>query len=243
MRERRIFVTQDEIFDETIIFSPANLHYLKNVLHFRSGDQLTMFDGERRYEVVLEQDQEGELIGKICTASEENPDFPVKVRLAFGCVRPGPTDEIIRHGTELGVESFFPLILERSTRRPETARARWGKIAASACAQSGRTIMPKVHDPMKLEAFLEVKDIGSCLIYLAPDQIALPLGMILDVHASDCVTLLVGTEGGLTEQEESLLAKSGFLSASLGPTILKTETAAIVAAGIVLNWGLVRSSA
>lgn len=241
MRERRIFVTQDEIFDETIIFSPANLHYLKNVLHFRSGNQLTMFDGERRYEVVLEQNQDGQLIGKILKASEVSPNFPVKVCLAFGCVRPGPTEEIIRHGTELGVDSFFPLILERSTRRPETARARWGKIAAAACAQSGRTIMPIVHDPMKLEAFLEVEDIGSCLIYLAPNQTALPLGMILDVHASGCVTLLIGPEGGLTEQEESLLTKSGFLSASLGPTILKTETAAIVAAGIVMNWGLIRS--
>ncbi len=236
MRGRRIFVTGDEIRDEKILFSEVNISYLKNVLHFGPGDCLTALDGTRRYDVILELDHRNALIGNIRSSTEDAFEFPVKVDLAFGCIRPGPTEEIIRHCTELGVHSFYPLLFERSNRRPDSVRTRWIKIASSACAQSGRSKIPTFNDPMYLEQFLNEVSRDSCLVYFALNREIPPLRIILDSCKPDQVVFVIGPEGGLTHQEESQLTTAGFVATSLGSTTLRTETAAIVAVGIVMNW-------
>ncbi len=207
-RERKIFITSQELFPDTIRFSPDNIHYLKNVLRLKTGDPVTVLDGFRSYNVILDRSAEGKLIGAIVDSCEEGSSLPVRVELAFGCVRPGPTEEILRHCTELGVESFFPLLLERSSRRPESTRTRWLKIASSACAQSGRTKMPEINEPMGLTQFLGKVKPDSCLICLANKLEAAPLGMVLDTFAPNSATILVGPEGGITDEEESLLTGS-----------------------------------
>ncbi|MGC8602750.1 MAG: RsmE family RNA methyltransferase [Desulfomonilaceae bacterium] len=240
MRSRRIFVTRAEIGNHTISFSAANMHYLKNVLHFGLGDCFKAVDGTRLYDVVLEAKNGCELIGKILSSTEDTFAFPVKVDLAFGCIRPAPTEEIIRHCTEIGVDSFSPLLFERSNRRPNSVRNRWLKIASSACAQSGRWTMPTFNDPMDLEHFLDLVSRDSCLVYFCLGQATPPFGTVLDSHKPEKMVMVIGPEGGMSHEEKSRLDAFGFVPASLGPTILRTETAAIVAAGIVTNWGLTR---
>ena len=238
MRDRRIFVTHGEICDGKILFSEANSHYLKRVLHVRSGDCVIALDGTRLYDVVLGLDCRNALIGNIRSSTQDAFAFPVKVDLAFGCIRPGPTEEIIRHCTELGVDSFFPLLFERSNRRPDSVRTRWLKIASSACAQSGRPTMPALNEPMDLEQFLGGVSKDSCLVYFALDREIPPLGTVLDSRNPKRATFVIGPEGGLTFQEETRLAAAGFVPTSLGPTTLRTETAAIVAVGITMGWRL-----
>ena len=240
-RERKIFITCHELFPDTIRFSPDNIHYLQNVLRLNTGDHVTVLDGARCYRVILERSDEGKLIGAIVDSYEKGSSLSVRVELAFGCVRPGPTEEILRHCTELGVESFFPLLLERSSRRPESTRTRWLKIASSACAQSGRTKMPEINEPMGLTQFLGKVKPDSCLICLTNDLEAAPLGLVLDTFAPNSATILVGPEGGITEQEKSLLTEVGSSFASLGPFTLRTETAAILGAGSVMSWAFFRT--
>ncbi|MCL5125167.1 MAG: 16S rRNA (uracil(1498)-N(3))-methyltransferase [Deltaproteobacteria bacterium] len=237
---RRIFIAQDQILGPKVIFSSDNVRRLKDVLHLKPGDQIAVLDGARRYEVLLEKDRNNELIGEIINSYTETADFPLTVELAFGCVRPGPTEEIIRHCTELGVASFSPLLLEYSNRRPVKTRLRWLNVASSACAQSNRVIMPQINQPVGIDTFLDRLLPDSCRIYLSPEGGSSPLERVLETNAQDRLTLLIGSEGGLAVREESLLVRSGFLSASLGPTILRTETAAIVSVGIAMSWGLIR---
>lgn len=241
-RERKIFISCEELFPETISFSSTNIHYLQNVLRLKAGDHVTVLDGFRSYNVILDRSAEGKLIGAIVDSCEEESSLPVRVELAFGCVRPGPTEEILRHCTELGVESFFPLLLERSSRRPESVGPRWLKIASSACAQSGRTKMPEINEPMGLTQFLGKVKPDSCLICLANNLEAAPLGMVLNTFAPNSATILVGPEGGITDEEESLLTGTGCSFASLGPFILRTETAAILGAGSVMSWAFFRTT-
>jgi 16S rRNA (uracil1498-N3)-methyltransferase len=240
-RERKIFISCKELFPDSIRFSSTNIHYLKNVLRLKTGDPVTVLDGCRSYHVILKRSAEGTLVGAIVDSCEEGSSFPVRVELAFGCVRPGPTEEILRHCTELGVESFFPLLLERSSRRPESTRTRWLKIASSACAQSGRTIMPEINDPTILEVFVDKIRPGSMIIYLTVDRTAIPMAQVLDRLESNSVTILVGPEGGLTTAEESMLAGAGCVFSSLGGFSLRTETAAILGAGLVTSWAFARS--
>jgi RsmE family RNA methyltransferase len=91
---------------------------------------------------------------------------------------------------------------------------------------------------MDLEQFLGRVSKDSCLIYFALDEEIPPLGVVLDSRNPGQATFVIGPEGGLTFQEEARLAVAGFVPASLGPTTLRTETAAIVAVGIIMGWGL-----
>ncbi len=240
-RERKIFITSHELFPDTVRFSSTNIHYLKNVLRLKNGDPVTVLDGCRSYNVILERSAEGKLIGAIVDSCEQGSSLPVKIELAFGCVRPGPTEEILRHCTELGVESFFPLLLERSSRRPESAGPRWLKILGAACAQSGRSRIPEINDPTILQVFVDKIRPESLIIYLTVDRTAIPMGQVLDRLESNSVTILVGPEGGLTNAEESLLTGAGCVFSSLGGFILRTETAAILGAGLVASWAFARS--
>ena len=239
-KEHRIYVDKTQVFNQVVFFSPDNIHYLRNVLHMRLGEILTVLDGSYGHEVVLELGTAGELVGRILSLREPVQTFPMTVCLAFGCVRPGPTEEILRHGTELGVEQFFPLILELSNRKPEVTSSRWGKIAESACAQSGRLKKPRIHDPLGLSTFLKTYSPTSKFIHLAMEDKVPPLLKVLDSLSTDSVTFVIGPEGGITELEQSLLIQSCSVPASLGFTTLRAETAAVVAVGIAMNWGLCR---
>jgi 16S rRNA (uracil1498-N3)-methyltransferase len=239
-KERRIYVDNTQVFNQMVFFFPDNIHYLRNVLHMRLGELLTVLDGSYVYEVVLELGTAGELVGRILSLREPVQTFPMTICLAFGCVRPGPTEEILRHGTELGVEQFFPLILELSNRKPEVTSSRWVKIVESACAQSGRLKKPRIHDPLGLSTFLRTYSSTSKFIHFAMEDKVPPLLKVLDSLLTDSVTFVIGPEGGITEQEQTILARWRSVPASLGFTTLRTETAAVVAVGMTMNWGLCR---
>jgi 16S rRNA (uracil1498-N3)-methyltransferase len=241
-KERRICVDSQQLVNQTILFSPDNVHYLRNVLHMKLGERLTVLDGFNSYEVVLELGTSREWVGTILGLMKQAQSYPINLSLAFGCLRPGPTEEIIRHGSELGVEEFFPLILELSNRRPEVARTRWVKVAESACAQSGRIKRPQIYAPSLLSTFLETYSSNSKLIHLAMEANTPPLLKVLDCLSTNSVIFVTGSEGGITQQEETLLLHSCSVPASLGFTTLRAETAAIVAVGIAMNWALCRFS-
>ncbi len=241
-KERRICVDNKQLVNQTILFSPDNIHYLRNVLHMNLGERLTVLDGFNSYEVVLELGTSREWVGTILGLPKQAEPYPINISLAFGCLRPGPTEEIIRHGTELGVEEFFPLILALSNRRPEVTRSRWIRVAESACAQSGRLKRPEIHAPSLLSTFLETYSSSSKLIHLAMEAKTHPLLKVLDHLSTNSVIFVSGSEGGITEQEETLLLHSCSVPASLGFTTLRAETAAIVAVGIAMNWALCRFS-
>ncbi|MGC8658673.1 MAG: RsmE family RNA methyltransferase [Desulfomonilaceae bacterium] len=236
---RRIFIAQAQIHGSSVIFTSENVRNLTKVLRLKPGDQIVALDGARRYNLILEKNPHSELVGKILSCDLETTPFPLTLGLAFGCVRPGPTEEIIRHCTELGVSHFFPLLLEYSNRRPANARPRWLNIAASACAQSNRPVMPQIDEPLEIDLFLERLLPGSTLVYLSPEGDSPPLFQVLQAKLGDRITLLIGAEGGLTSREEALVINAGFVAASLGAATLRTETAAIVSVGISMNWGLI----
>ena len=91
---------------------------------------------------------------------------------------------------------------------------------------------------MDLEQFLGAVSKDSCLIYFALDREIPPLGLVLDARNPEQATFVIGPEGGLTNQEEARLVAAGFVPTSLGPTTLRTETAAIVAVGLTMGWRL-----
>jgi 16S rRNA (uracil1498-N3)-methyltransferase len=219
------------------VFPSSGARYLRKVLRLRVGDHVTVFDGSREHVVRLDTCSRDEVSGEIVERTGTVEPRATRITLAFCCVRPGPTSEILRHGTEAGVSLFVPLLGRRSCRRPAGAKERWEAVTASAAAQCGRVDVPKVAAPMNLDDFVQTEASSGMKIILSAGARSQPLLDILQCSSPPgSVLLMVGPEGGFDPDEESRAAGAGFVPASLGPLVLRTETAAVLASGIVFLW-------
>lgn len=241
----RFFVAAERIRHGWVEFTPAQAHQLTHVLRLRSGDRVSVFDGTGR-----------EIVASLTTATprrvtarviEELPlHTPPHVRITLGQVVPrGPAmDLIVAKATELGVNRIIPLEGERSVRRaPVTPSARWLRIAQEAAEQCGRRDLPDLAPACTLEAFLRSHPREAPLLACDASQASQPLMAVCqELGGAASLTLLIGSEGGLGCTEVEQLRSSGARLTSLGPRILRAETAALAALAIIQatvgDWGL-----
>jgi 16S rRNA (uracil1498-N3)-methyltransferase len=156
----------------------------------------------------------------------------------------------VQKTTELGVKKIIPLITERSQVRRTEKVERWKKIALSSSQQSGRDSVPDIDIPVRLEDFLDQQIPPSAMGYIEDIkgiELDSHIGIIFSENKKErnlkeilCehneiknITLIIGPEGGLTHQELSAAVEKGFVEASLGPRILRTETAPVTALSII----------
>jgi 16S rRNA (uracil1498-N3)-methyltransferase len=236
VRVRRLFVTEEELSPEGVVFSKSHTHYLLRVLRLKPGDLVEVMDGQLRRLVKLSNPAEGILRGTILESHFEDHSTDPGITLAFACVRPGPTEDILQHCTELGVRKFVPILAQRAARRPRDIKDRWLSILAGAAAQSRQSRVPELSPPVSLADFLSSHDDASAGLLLSPDRDAVPILECLRNHAGGEVVFLVGPEGGFEASEESDAVEGGFTRVSLGTGVLRSETAAIVAVASVGMW-------
>ena len=232
---RRIYVDPKDISSDKVVFGPSGTRYLQRVLRLKRGDLVRVFDGRCEYVVRLEGFGSGKALGLITHKTIPHQERPT-ITLAFCCVRPGPMEEILRHGTELGISRFVPLLSVRCMRRPQERKTRWESIVKGASAQAGRVDVPAVAAPVPLTQFLNTPYDDDLAVFLSPTAEALPMPLMLEHERPHRVAILVGPEGGWDPGEEALALERGYQPASLGPTILRTETAALIAAGLTAVW-------
>lgn len=233
---RRVPISADELVGNTVVFSAPNARYLHRVLRLRPGDHLNAFYGECEYLVELSDVSRAGVHGRVLEAELKPRDDALDVTLGFACVRPGPVEKILRHCTELGVSHFVPILSARANRKPENYKPRWRTIIAAATGQCGRIAVPDVEPPVSFTEFLRKHTTAATKILLSTSASAPPLLVLLDQERPTRVVLLVGPEGGLDEAEELQAVREGFHGAGLGSAVLRTETAAVAAAGVVVAW-------
>ena len=234
---RRLFVPPDRMRATPITVGGEEHHHLARVLRARPGDVVTLFDGaggEVRARVVHVGRSETELVGdaaggSVAGARAASAETPLVLLTAVP--RGGRMDFLVQKCCELGVSRIVPVISDRSVARPEPGRrARWEKIAREAARQCGRADVPAVAAPATLEAALAVPELPERRLVLSPEAGARPLRALLPDRAP--TALLVGPEGGLASAEVEAARAAGFVPVSLGPRILRVETAAIVAVAL-----------
>jgi 16S rRNA (uracil1498-N3)-methyltransferase len=141
--------------------------------------------------------------------------------------------------TELGVSRIVPVIARRTDAHLASAAGkraeRWRRIALQAAEQSRRTAAPEIADPVKLQAVVSESASASLRIVLSESEEQTLLREVLTPNSEGEVVLAIGPEGGWADDELQLFQKVGWISASLGPTILRAETAAIAATAIVVS--------
>ncbi|HEY6453681.1 MAG TPA: 16S rRNA (uracil(1498)-N(3))-methyltransferase [Steroidobacteraceae bacterium] len=209
--------------------------HVARVLRLRAGDALILFDnagGEYRATIVsFARDAVRLAVGEYLPTQRESP---LRVTLAQGISRGERMDVVVQKATELGVWRIVPLLTERTIVRLNPAQAanrlrHWRAIAIAACEQCGRNHVPEITAPLSLQEFL-VSDLPEGLrLLLNPDG-----GLkARDLPASAAATLLIGPEGGLSDAERTAASAAQFRGLSLGPRILRTETAALAALAII----------
>lgn len=236
MKTRRLFVTEEELCPDRVRFSGKQAHYLLRVLRLKPGDVVEVLDGRTASMVKLYSPSEGLLCGSILESHPVAATSEAGITLAFACVRPGPTEDILQHGTEAGITKFVPIVSLRSMRRPRELKDRWVSILAAAAAQSGQTRLPELTRPVSLGDFLASLADRPARLLLSPGADAVPILGCLEKSDPDEVVILAGPEGGFEVSEESSAVEAGFTRVSLGPGILRSETAAVVAAAAIGLW-------
>ncbi len=220
------------------------------VLRMGPGEHIAVVDGEKDYfEVEIDRLDEAGLYVHIARHLEAPQKRP-RVILLQGLAKGDKMDEVIRHATELGVSEFVPLECSRSVMRLDPKKVpkkleRWRAIAKSAAMQSGQPFIPEVREPLKPKAaataFADCTAICVCWEE-APatkklgDAIRAGLEAHDQVRNEACVAVVVGPEGGLTDTEVQTFLESSECATlvSLGSSILRTETAGIVAPALTL---------
>src|SRR4030042_4900601 len=265
----RIYSPISDIKDNRISISDEKAHYLISVFRCRKGDDLIVFDGKGNClkTRILKADRREvitEVMEKIPCDAESN----INITLVQGLLKGEKMDLVIQKTTELGVKEIRPVVTERSQMRETRKVARWRKIAEEASRQSGRSIIPIVHDPMEFKEFFSKQTCinhtpqapltkggikrGGLIFYeeggMKLSEAVLRIGIhdtgykmqdkrnrtsCIMHHASPCIYVVVGPEGGFTKEEVFLAKEKGLLVTSLGERILRAETAAISAVALV----------
>lgn len=218
------------------------------VLRLQPGEHIAVIDASQDYfecEIIESSDH---LVVTITAHKDQQNPRPA-ITLAQGLPKGTKFDDIIRHATEVGVDTFIPLETQRSivhldSKKAGAKQVRWQEIAKSAAMQSGRNGIPTVELPHTLKELCTTINHFDCVIIFweeatPEDTIAQALKPLLTLSANDfaqaSVLVVVGPEGGLDPQEVSLLlnANPHATVATLGPYILRTETAGLLAPGLV----------
>ena len=220
----RLFVRQTLSEGVAIVLDANQANYLGNVLRLGVGAELLVFDG-----------LSGEWLAHIADAGKKRMTLAVDrqtresesipdVWLAFAPVKRAQTDWLVEKSTELGVARLIPVMTQRTV----TERVRLDRlesIAIEAAEQCGRTRVPQIVEPTSLKRLIEELDPARHL-YFADEGGGEP---VASTFAEGPALILVGPEGGFTEEERQLVRGSGASGISLGPRILRAETAALAA--------------
>ncbi len=206
--------------------------HVARVLRLVAGDALVLFDGAGQEAAATIAEIRGSSVHvNVTVPAVVDRESPLSLTLVQGVSRGERMDLVMQKATELGVARLIPVMTERSVVKLDAAQAakrlqHWQGVVAAACEQSGRAWLPEVLPPQPLLKWLaQPAKEGEQRFLLHPGSST----RARDLPALRSATLLIGPEGGLAPQEREAALQSGFQDLSLGPRILRTETAALAA--------------
>lgn len=239
MRNPRIFSDQALPLGSTVELSENAANHVGRVLRMKVGEPLILFNGEGgAYQCEIDVITKHAVTVRLLSFIEGNAQSPLTIKLGQSVSRGERMDYAIQKATEVGVTSVTPIWAERcevklNGERLEKQLRRWQQIAISACEQCGRNIIPVINTPMTLTDWLASRDteLNFVLHHRTERQLS-------GYDAPQSVSLLIGPEGGLTAAEIAQATQSNFHPLALGPRVLRTETAPVVAISLMQYcWG------
>ncbi|OTQ55903.1 16S rRNA (uracil(1498)-N(3))-methyltransferase [Gilliamella apis] len=206
-------------------------NHLIRVLRMKTGESITLFDGSNQITpAVIHEVNKKTVIVKTANSVLDNRESPLNIHLGQVISRGDKMEFTIQKSVELGVNTITPLLSERcgvklDQDRLEKKVQQWQKIVISACEQCGRNIIPNINPVMKLETWC-ANLTDSLKLNLHPKA---KQGINQLPCDNNNISLLIGPEGGLSNEEISMTHQYQFTDILLGPRVLRTETAALTA--------------
>jgi 16S rRNA (uracil1498-N3)-methyltransferase len=204
-------------------------HHAIHVLRLREGEEVSLFNGRGgEYAARIASIQRLRISIDLLEHRQVEREAPLRVTLVQGVSAGEKMDSTVRKAVELGVAEIQPLLATRSVARPkgeraDSRRAHWQKVVIAACEQCGRNRIPAVQPLTSVEDY---KPGEGMKVLLSPQA---KLKFSEAIKASTAFILAAGPEAGFTAQEEAAFVAAGFVPVSLGPRVLRTETASVAA--------------
>lgn len=233
MRINRFYCKERLVAKKSFFVDKAATHYIKNVLRHKTGDPLIVFnpdDGE--FSGTISKIAKSSVQITLSEKLRENESPILSIHLGQGIARGEKMDYIIQKATELGVTEITPLFTEHGNvklteERLEKRTRHWQYVAINAAEQCGRISIPEIHTAQKLINWLPERE-EDLKVVCHPTEHA-----IAPEQPPKSSVILIGPEGGLSDHERSLAKQVGFEYFGLGPRILRTETASLVAISLL----------
>jgi 16S rRNA (uracil1498-N3)-methyltransferase len=241
MRLNRIYCEGPLASGAVVPLSSAGAYHVARVLRMRPGAPLLIFDGNGMdYQGEIVEVDGDKVMVQLRSQTPGTGESPLKITLIQGVSRSERMDWTLQKATELGVVGIAPVLTSRSVVRLDEKQAakkqlHWRAIVIGACEQCGRSRIPLVGTPLPMrDYFTNVRKDGMRLV-LSPSAPASLAGI---ASLPSKVDLLIGPEGGLDDDEIAAAQKAGFMPVRLGPRVLRTETAGVVALTVLQAlWG------
>ncbi len=253
MGERSFFVDPGAIREGRAELAGGVAHQIRNVLRLRPGDTVELLDNSGFVHVarLVTVSKEG-VAAEIVERRRSNSEPSVELVLYQALMKGQKMELVLQKGTEIGVTRFVPVLSERCVSRPSAADLdrrleRWQAIVREAAEQSGRAVLPPVAGVERLDEACRSATGGGLALMAWEEEQALGIGAVMRESLPPSppagegvegnrprVSLLIGPEGGFSPREAQLAREAGVRIVSLGPRILRAETAGLVAATLVL---------
>ncbi len=235
MRIPRIYYPSTIPLEEEFTLTEDAGHHIATVLRLKPNRPIVLFNGDgNEYSAQIISIARKKVIVEADACLSIAKESPLHLHLGQGVSKGDRMDTVLQKSVELGVSEITPILTERCTVKLDESRwdkklQQWQKIIIGACEQSGRNIVPMLNTPITLNQWL-ASPTNTTRLVLAPGASHRLIQQPYNTHG---YRLLIGPEGGLSEAEIHLANENGYQSVSLGPRILRTETAAITSLSIL----------
>ena len=238
----RFFVSKENIHNDIITIIGNDVNHIKNVLRLKPGDQIDICDGSSNdYIAVIEALEKNEIKTRILDRIGNLNESEIKVMLFQGIPKSDKMDSIIQKNVELGIHSIYPVITDRTVVKMDQGASaakkteRWQRIALEASKQCQRGIVPKIGNSLSFNEALETA-VNNSELSIIPclREKDNTVRKVIKNRYLKSVSVFIGPEGGFSDEEVDLAERSGVVPVTLGPRVLRTETAGLVVLSLIM---------
>lgn len=236
----RYFVDEGQILEDIIKIQGNDVRHIKDVLRLKIDDLIEVVSEGFVYEVRIEHLSKSEISTRIIDKSKGKNEPRSKIRLFQGLAKGSKMETVFQKGTEIGIDEFYPLLTKRTVVKIENEKkekskiTRWNTITEDASKQAKRDKVPKVMDILSFDNMIQILKEEDNILVAYEDEQALSIKEVLKSMDNNRVNIIIGPEGGFDPEEIEKLREIGGKVVSLGRRILRTETAGLVTAAVIL---------
>lgn len=236
----RFFVSKEQILDDEIKIEGTDVKHIRSVLRLKPNDKIEVTCDGFDYLCEISHIEKDHIIARVKESNTGNSESSVDITLYQGLSKGNKMELIFQKGTEIGIKEFVPVATHRSVvkikelKKEQSKVERWNTIVEEAAKQSKRNIIPQVKNIISFDEMIQALSGVENIIVPYEDEQVLTIKEGLLNLSSKKINIIIGPEGGFEADEIEKLKAIGAKIVTLGPRILRTETAGLVASTIVL---------